>query len=95
LQELENCFELLIPKPEGLFGENTEDNYSEEPDFRAHGLPSSGQGAISVEVNVKEITKTEDNAVIIEKLHENCTLINSKYLPLVKSWIKMVAKTGM
>lgn len=97
--EANNCFCLLVPKPENLFGESsvneTENELHEKLDFREHGLQGpSGSIAIHLNEHVGRIKRTEDNSAIIDNLQELCLLLKTRYMPLIKKWVQIASKAS-
>lgn len=105
ITEMDNCFCLLIPKPEHTFGENplNEDKPSSSSienenisiDLREHGFSSATTRSIQIDnSNLGSVIKTEDNLPIIENLRDLHTLLKNRYLPIIKKWVAITSKSS-
>jgi hypothetical protein len=100
---MDNCFCLLIPKPDDMFTENSANNNDEsqnqedEVDLREHGIQNR-LTTIAIEIDknmgLGEIQETEDNEFILENLKDFNALLNKKYLPMIKKWVTISSKAG-
>jgi len=97
VEEMGNCFKLLIPKAEELFVETTTTTTTEdecdEVDMREHGMfAGSCSTSIAVQLDdVERVTVTEDNSAIVDMLKDLYKLLSIRYLPLIRKWAKVAS----
>jgi len=102
LTQLNNCIELLKPRPDNfLFGQDevTEDDESSENpiDFASHGIiDPTTKISINIDLNKNDddIKETDDNKEILINLREQHSLFKNKLNPLVKKWVVTLTKSG-
>jgi len=102
LTQLNNCIELLKPRPDNfLFGQDevTEDDESSENpiNFASHGIiDPTTKISINIDLNKNDddIKETDDNKEILINLREQHSLFKNKLNPLVKKWVVTLTKSG-
>ncbi|ODM91767.1 UV-stimulated scaffold protein A [Orchesella cincta] len=102
ITEMNNCFSLLIPKPNDLFQDegNTELDEHESVNadtavnLREHGIVDR-RTVISIQLYDKpqQIRITEDNAAVVETLKDHYQELKNGYLPSIKKWIQVASKS--
>lgn len=100
LVQLNNCIELLMPKPENfLFGQDeleTNESDEDEQDLASHGiLDPKVKISIDLDSNEdQEIIENEDNKEICNNLKDLNQLFAHKWYPMVKKWVVTLTKAG-
>lgn len=97
ITEMNNCFGLLVPKPDELFqdgpGKGEDEEESEPVNLREHGIMDPRTViSISLPEKPQQIKITEDNSVIVESLKDHYNELKNGYLPVIKKWVQVVSK---
>lgn len=91
MQEIENLFQIVVPD----FTEDTPGDTSDASDMRVHGMPSTSYSLqVSLQPVSLKLRKNAENDSIVEKIQENVSLLNGKFLPLVLRWLSVLSKSG-
>ncbi len=98
ITEMDNCFCLLIPKPEDTFGNNesllVEEAENNNINLREHGFSTTH--SVNIEnFDLGRVVETEDNLPIIENLKDLNTLLKNRFLSLIKKWVAISSKAGI
>lgn len=95
ITELESCLGLLVPSLNNFDNlEGVPDDTNQALDSRAHGIVNTIAINVDPSVTTVEVTETDDNRAIISNLRDQVTLIQNRYLPVVKKWAVTLTKAG-
>lgn len=107
VKSLSTCLNLLLPTLEDFFiietNAETECNHKSQGivgnedvsqnDLRSFGININYNLSLQINPNEKiNITQTEENSSIIDNANDCVRLINNRFMPMVKNWLKVCCK---
>jgi len=100
--QMNNCIDLLMPKPDNfLFGQDENEvteKDDEDEDLAQHGFLDP-KSKISIDLDMSstetnEVKETEDNCEIFRNFREQYSIFTKKMSPMVKKWVVTLTKAG-